>query len=890
MSPRGALRDGAHAPARGGAPGLALLGGAALVLIGGVVVFGAARGMLGAPGAPAPRSAGAIGLAEAVLLARTCAIAALIGALAALLGAPAGWSMRRLAAPWAALLLAPALLPSYLVYSSWSLLRAPGTALGDWLFRAGGPALLQRVSGAQAILGLALWASPLAALVIGARARAIPSDSIDAMRQQAWSAPARLRWWTRLMWPALAAGAGVVALVMLGSAVPLHLAEVGTYAIVVWKRMDETAGARSAWVSAAPLLAVALVLGAAFGAGAARARDPGPDPRSPWGGERDTRIAPVWLILAALVWALGAFAPLALFLANLRDPASVARFWATYAGAVGRSGALAAACGAVVALVGVCASAGFGASRGSASRALASGSLGAWAALGIAPGVLVGAGVARASTAPGMGWLTSGDAGLIVAHGARFGFVGALAGWWLASRETRDSRDARMQAGGGARAWWLGAGRAQTPGLVAAGLAGATLSFHELESGVLVSAPGRDTLPRHMLALLHYLRVEELNAGASQVMALGLVGSVCAALLFARARAWGRAARALAPLLALAPLACVMPGCSKVNARAPESRQRADVRVVFGETGKGAGQVVYPRAIDFDPEGEGSVWVIDKTARVQRVSLAGEPMAGWPMPDSASGKPTGVTLGPDGLVYVPDTHYQRVMVYSRAGELVRSFGSYGAGPGQFVYPTDVAVAPSASGSAERIYVSEYGGNDRVSCFDGAGVFLFSFGREGSADSSQVEFSRAQSIAWDAPRSRLLVTDAGNHRVGVFEKDGALVRWIGRRDASLGPVPGEPTAGAPACFNYPYGLALLADGDAVVSEFGGGRIQRFDPETGACVEICGGPGRERGEFAYPWGVCAGAVEGDKQWVWALDSGNARVQGFLLRLRKTPEGAP
>ena len=43
----------------------------------------------------------------------------------------------------------------------------------------------------------------------------------------------------------------------------------------------------------------------------------------------------------------------------------------------------------------------------------------------------------------------------------------------------------------------------------------------------------------------------------------------------------------------------------------------------------------------------------------------------------------GVTVGPDGLLYVADTHYQRVLVYDKEGRSVRSFGEFGTGPGQF---------------------------------------------------------------------------------------------------------------------------------------------------------------------------------------------------------------
>src|SRR2546423_1001204 len=87
------------------------------------------------------------------------------------------------------------------------------------------------------------------------------------------------------------------------------------------------------------------------------------------------------------------------------------------------------------------------------------------------------------------------------------------------------------------------------------------------------------------------------------------------------------------------------------------------------------------------------------------------------------------------------------------------------------------LAARGAGGVERIYVSEYGGNDRVSVFDKEHKFLVSFGRPGSGDQADpVEFNRPQSIGVDQKRGRLVITDAVNHRVGVFTLDGKLVRW------------------------------------------------------------------------------------------------------------------
>jgi len=307
---------------------------------------------------------------------------------------------------------------------------------------------------------------------------------------------------------------------------------------------------------------------------------------------------------------------------------------------------------------------------------------------------------------------------------------------------------------------------------------------------------------------------------------------------------------------------------------------------VFGEAGRSPGQYVYPRGIDTDGE---YLWIVDKSARIQRIDpRTGRCAGGITMPESALGKPTGLTIapGPDGspCLYVPDTHYQRVMVYAMpeiqpepdsasiaaSPEPVGMFGSYGTGPGQFIYPTDVAVLSDEQGRPDRIYVSEYGGNDRISVFDAEYQFVFSFGRFGSSASPDlIEFNRPQSMLIDDKRGELIVADSCNHRLGRFTLDGRLIAWIGS--------PGDAGADQPA-FRYPYGLASLSDGTILVAEFGNNRVQRVDPAGGRGLGVFGQTGTGRGMLLSPWGV---AVMGST--VYVLDSMNSRVQSFRVPRR-------
>ena len=338
-------------------------------------------------------------------------------------------------------------------------------------------------------------------------------------------------------------------------------------------------------------------------------------------------------------------------------------------------------------------------------------------------------------------------------------------------------------------------------------------------------------------------------------------------------------------VLVLAAAVMNVPGCSRTD---PHTGTLTSVSVL-GEVGTSPGQFAFPRALDTDGT---SLWVIDKAGRVQRFSVAtGKCVEYWGMPKTEFGKPTGVTVfaGDPPLLFIPDTHYQRVMVFAVEplpetpveGTLMREapkpltiFGKRGKGPGEFIYPTDIAVLPTEDGKTPaRLYVAEYGDNDRVSIYepDGQGGYAFksSFGTWGSSEDfpdepTKVVFNRPQSVSLDLAKRELIVADAGNHRLGRFTLDGTLIKWVGaatRADDS--PV------------HYPWAIQALGDGTAIVVEQVAARLQRIDLTTGESLGTFGGPGPNPGQFATPWAV---AVSGGRMFV--ADGGNNRVMMSAL----------
>lgn len=277
----------------------------------------------------------------------------------------------------------------------------------------------------------------------------------------------------------------------------------------------------------------------------------------------------------------------------------------------------------------------------------------------------------------------------------------------------------------------------------------------------------------------------------------------------------------------------------------------------WGKQGTEPGNFSLPRPLAVDRHG--FVYVIDKAGRVQKFTLDGRLVTGWRMPLIEKGKPTGCAVAPNGDLIVADTHYHQVMRYDPQGNLLAQWGSYGTEPGQFIYPNGVAV--DAEGS---IYVSEYGGNDRIQKFDSQGHLIAFAGRPGDKPG---EFSRPEGLAIDKD-GNLLVADAVNHRIERLSPDLKPLAVWGEPGSELGKL------------RYPYGVAVSREGYVLVSEYGNNRVSVFTP-NGQFLAAYGRAGSGGLEFGSPWGI---GVDGEDN-VYVADYLNHRVQKFPFILPVT-----
>jgi DNA-binding beta-propeller fold protein YncE len=125
--------------------------------------------------------------------------------------------------------------------------------------------------------------------------------------------------------------------------------------------------------------------------------------------------------------------------------------------------------------------------------------------------------------------------------------------------------------------------------------------------------------------------------------------------------------------------------------------------------------------------------------------------------------PTHVAVDDHRQIYVTDSLNQRVQVFDAAGKFLRAFGSVGDGPGHFSRPKGVAVD-----RAGHVYVVD-AVFDNVQIFDGQGRLLLDFGEAGSAAG---QFWLPNAIAINS-RNEIFVADAYNHRLQMFRYTGKL---------------------------------------------------------------------------------------------------------------------
>jgi uncharacterized protein (TIGR03663 family) len=244
---------------------------------------------------------------------------------------------------------------------------------------------------------------------------------------------------------------------------------------------------------------------------------------------------------------------------------------------------------------------------------------------------------------------------------------------------------------------------------------------------------------------------------------------------------------------------------------------------------------------------------------------ADEPLS---LADGEFCEPWGVTVGPDGNVYVADTWNHRIQVFTPAGEFLGKFGVFGqsgsdvsSNPSQFYGPRDVTVNSNGD-----IYVTDTG-NKRIQVFDQNFNFRSAFGGPGI-----IEGRLDEPVGLDiGPDNSLYVADTWNNRIQVFSLDGLFLReW---------PIAGWTSQ---SVSNKPY-LTTDSDGRVFVSDPEGARVLVFDSQ-GEPLAVLGGLN------STLYDLPSGVVVDSSDHLWVSDAANQRVLRFPALQLDQPDEAP
>jgi DNA-binding beta-propeller fold protein YncE len=215
--------------------------------------------------------------------------------------------------------------------------------------------------------------------------------------------------------------------------------------------------------------------------------------------------------------------------------------------------------------------------------------------------------------------------------------------------------------------------------------------------------------------------------------------------------------------------------------------------------------------------------------------------------------PTMIAIDKASSVYIVDQHNQRIQKFDSIGNFITMWGEMGDKPGQFNYPYGIAVD-----SKGNVYVSDMN-NNRIQKFSSTGVFIAATGKYGTED-GQLKYPYG--IAVDN-KDNLYVIDALNYRIQKFTSNLSFIsKWGSAEDIEIK-------------LYMPHEIAIANDGNVVLSDRQNHRIAIFNND-GKLLRRFGeyGEGKEAigGQFSEPHGIAI-SVNGD---IFISDRYNFRIQ--------------
>ena len=298
----------------------------------------------------------------------------------------------------------------------------------------------------------------------------------------------------------------------------------------------------------------------------------------------------------------------------------------------------------------------------------------------------------------------------------------------------------------------------------------------------------------------------------------------------------------------------------------------------WGRQGSEIGEFDFP--IGIARTRSDSILVTDFTnARVQEFSSDGRFLHAF----SVSLFPGGIALDQEGNIFIshagiPPSRYDhprqrdKIAVFSASGKLLREWGQFGTGDGEFDMPGGIAISHDG-----RVYVADQC-NRRIQVFDKEGKFLTKWGQKGFQPGEfggnphpKAFFAGPSFIALDRA-GNLFTTESTLGRVQQFTPDGkSLLTW-GDNQEVPGSFGGYFTGFKQRNMQGPTGITVDPNGQLWANSIGG-RIQQFS-EQGDYLDGFGEEGTGPGQFYAPHGI---AID-SKGNLYVVDSFNHRIQKF------------
>jgi len=268
-------------------------------------------------------------------------------------------------------------------------------------------------------------------------------------------------------------------------------------------------------------------------------------------------------------------------------------------------------------------------------------------------------------------------------------------------------------------------------------------------------------------------------------------------------------------------------------------------RALFGK--KPAFSMLSPYALCTD--GADRLFVADSNAQFVHVfDLKTRKYQRWEPPSPYHfAQPVGIAYDPNGRLFVADSVAGVIHVFDAAGQYKGQIGR-----GAVLRPCGLAFDKRG----RRLLVADAGAH-RLVFLSTTGDLLAHLGSRGAGPG---HFNYPTNVAIDS-RGRIYVSDSLNFRVQQFGPDFMPTRQIGKK----GDMPGY--------FGQPKGVAVDSADHLYVMDANFEAVQIFDPDGNLLLDF-GHEGRAPGEFWLP----AGIFIDPHNRIWVADVYNRRIQVF------------